>query len=220
MSFDHQGRRRAYLETATDGSTNHIDHFTYDNYLCVARNRWQPGGTIATDRFVWDPTEPVVTRPLVFYQPNAPSQLYAHDGNKNISDSVASDVTIVVRHEYSSFGKVVLVTSENEYQLSANLNPYRFSRFRSVLGNAFKSRDPVVIVSEICGVGERHCAQWGLSRWLHASRRVDENGRIGQVARNFYAICLVVRPFSQLGMEWIVGGGVKNDIKAGALRRR
>ena len=77
MSFDHQGRRRSYIETAADGSTNRLDCFTYDNYLCVARNRWQPDGTSAVDRFVWDPTEPIETRPLVFYQPNAQPRFYA-----------------------------------------------------------------------------------------------------------------------------------------------
>ena len=72
MSFDHMGRRREYLEVAANGTTNRHNRFTYDNYLCVVRNRWQPDGTSAADRFVWDPTEPVATRPLVFYQPNVP----------------------------------------------------------------------------------------------------------------------------------------------------
>ena len=35
--------------------------------------------------------------------------------------------TIAAHYEYSSFGKVVLVTSENEDQSTAYLNPYRFS---------------------------------------------------------------------------------------------
>ena len=123
MSFDHQGRRRMFLETAADGSTNHIDHFSYDNYLCVARNRWQPGGTIATDRFVWDPTEPVATRPLVFYQPNAPPQLYSIDGNKNVSDLVdADDGTISAHYEYAPFGEVILSSGD-----LALTNPFRFS---------------------------------------------------------------------------------------------
>ncbi|MBR1990792.1 MAG: hypothetical protein IJ986_00770, partial [Bacteroidales bacterium] len=77
MTFDHQGRRRSYIETSAVGTTNRLDRFTYDNYLCIARNRWQQDGTSVADRFVWDPTEPVATRPLVFYQPNAPHQLYS-----------------------------------------------------------------------------------------------------------------------------------------------
>jgi hypothetical protein len=101
--------RRLCFETAADGSTNRLDRFTYDNYLCIARNHWHPGGTSATDRFVWDPTESVATRPLVFYQPNAPPQLYAHDGNKNVSELVSvNNGTITAHYEYSSFGEVIL----------------------------------------------------------------------------------------------------------------
>ena len=123
MNFDHQGRRRLYLETAADGSTNRLDRFTYDNYLCVARNRWQPDGTSATDRFFWDPTEPVATRPLVFYQPNASPQLYAVDGNKNISELVSfDDGTISAHYEYAPFGEVILSSGN-----LAITNPFRFS---------------------------------------------------------------------------------------------
>ena len=123
MSFDHQGRRRLYLETAVDGSTKRLDRFTYDNYLCIARNRWSPDGTSATDRFVWDPTEPVATRPLAFYQPNVSPQLYAHDGNKNVSELVSvNNGTITAHYEYSSFGDIILSSGD-----LALINPFRFS---------------------------------------------------------------------------------------------
>ena len=112
-----------YLEVNANGTTNRLDRFTYDNYLCIARNRWQPDGTSAADRFTWDPTEPIATRPLVFYQPNAPPQLYSIDGNKNISELVSSDDgTITAHYEYSSFGEVIL--SSGDFAL---VNPFRFS---------------------------------------------------------------------------------------------
>ena len=115
--------RRLCFETAADGSTNRLDRFIYDNYLCVARNRWHPDGTSATNRFVWDPTEPVATRPLAFYQHNASPQLYAHDGNKNVSELVSvNNGTITAHYEYSSFGEVIL--SSGDLALS---NPFRFS---------------------------------------------------------------------------------------------
>ena len=123
MSFDHMSRRREYLEVAANGTTNRHNRFTYDNYLCVVRNRWQPDGTSAADRFVWDPTEPVATRPLVFYQPNVPPQLYAHDGNKNVSEFVSADTgTITAHYEYASFGEVILSSGD-----LALANPFRFS---------------------------------------------------------------------------------------------
>jgi RHS repeat-associated protein len=52
---------------------------------------------------------------------------YCHDGNKNVSEAVTPDATIAAHYEYSSFGKVVLVTSENEEESIAYLNPYSFS---------------------------------------------------------------------------------------------
>ena len=123
MSFDHQGRRRMYLETAADGSTNRLDRCTYDNYLCVARNRWQPDGTSAADRFVWDPMELVATRPLAFYQPNAQPQLYSIDGNKNVSELVSSaDGSISAHYEYAPFGEEILTSGS-----LALTNPFRFS---------------------------------------------------------------------------------------------
>ena len=43
----------------------------------------------------------------------------------------------------------------------------------------------------------------GLSLWSRANRRTNEKGRIGQVARYFYAPCLVIRRFTQLGMDHV-----------------
>ena len=155
MSFDHQGRRRSYIETSADGSTNHIDRFTYDNYICVARNRWQPGGTIATDRFVWDPTEPVATRPLAFYQPNAQPQLYSIDGNKNVSELVsASDGSISAHYEYAPFGEVILSSGDlaltNQFRFSSeyaddaiSLVYYNFRHLDPVTGRWLQS-DPMM----------------------------------------------------------------------------
>ena len=123
MSFDHQGRRREYLEVAANGTTNHLDRFTYDNYVCIARNRWQPDGTSVADRFTWDPTESVATRPLAFYQPNAQPQFYAIDGNKNVSELVSSaDGSISAHYEYAPFGEVILSSGD-----LALTNQFRFS---------------------------------------------------------------------------------------------
>ena len=155
MSFDHQGRRRMYLETAADGSTIHLDRFTYDNYLCVARNRWQPDGTSATDHFVWDPTEPVATRPLAFYQPNAQPQLYSIDGNKNVSELVsASDGSISAHYEYAPFGEVILSSGDlaltNQFRFSSeyaddaiSLVYYNFRHLDPVTGRWLQS-DPMM----------------------------------------------------------------------------
>ena len=77
--------------------------------------------------FIWDPTEPVATRPLVWYsstsQPfNRSTSYYTHDGNKNVSEVVAVDSTIAAHYEYSPFGAVAVQQGE-----SATANPWRFS---------------------------------------------------------------------------------------------
>ena len=127
MTFDHQGRRRLYVEVAA-GVTNKLHRFTYDDYVCIARSREvdaQHG--VGSDAFVWDRTEPIATRPLMCNPSTETPFFYCHDGNKNVSEIVSLYGTIAAHYEYSSFGKVVLVTSENEDQSTANLNPYRFS---------------------------------------------------------------------------------------------
>ena len=127
MTFDHQGRRRLYVEVVA-GVTNKLYRFTYDDYVCIARNRevdTQHG--VGSDAFVWDPTEPIATRPLMCAPSTETPFFYCHDGNKNVSEAVSLYGTIAAHYEYSSFGKVVMVTSENEDQSTANLNPYRFS---------------------------------------------------------------------------------------------
>ena len=118
MQFDRMGRRVQYLETC--GATTNRNHtFIYDNYLLIARNHYAPDGTFTTARFVWDATEPVATRPLVFYMPNATPLYYSHDGNKNVADLTAKSQTPSSHYEYSPFGASV-------YDITA-CNPFGFS---------------------------------------------------------------------------------------------
>ena len=95
MAYDGRGRR-----VRSGGET-----FVYDGYLNV-------GAT------VWDPTEPVATRPLVWLSGGSPAY-YFHDGNKNVSDVVAGSA--FARYSYAPFGR-----SEAEGELTDE-NPYRFS---------------------------------------------------------------------------------------------
>ena len=47
---------------------------------------WQSGNAVRTE-FVWDPTEPIATRPLAMRAKNWGLNLfYTHDGNKNVSE--------------------------------------------------------------------------------------------------------------------------------------
>ena len=57
-----------------------------------------------------DTSEPVATRPLVWnfstFQPfNFSTSYYTHDGNKNVSDLVASsNLSVAAHYEYAPFG--------------------------------------------------------------------------------------------------------------------
>ena len=121
MAFDRMGRRVHYLETC--GSvTNSNKVFTYDGYLQVA-NFELSTSNIKHQTFMWDPTEPVATRPLVFYGCVPAPQFYTHDGNKNVSELVSSiDASTVTHYEYGPFGEPSSQVGECSFQ-----NPFRFS---------------------------------------------------------------------------------------------
>ena len=77
--------------------------------------------------FIWDPTEPVATRPLAWnlstVQPfNSSTFFYTHDGNKNVSEVIASAGTLAAHYEYAPFGALIVSRGG-----SAAANPWRFS---------------------------------------------------------------------------------------------
>ena len=110
MQFDRMGRR----------VTKNNQRFVYDGYLQIANFEHQTSN-IKLQTFIWDPTEPIATRPLVWnYGPS--SAYYAHDGNKNVSEVVAENCDIAAHYEYAPFG---VVTSH--CGASAQSNPWRFS---------------------------------------------------------------------------------------------
>ena len=93
MSYDRIGRR----------VTKNNQRFVYDGYLQIADNNG--------NEYVWDPTEKVATRPLVWslshIEPfNFSTSFYTHDGNKNVSEVIVSNSTVVAHYEYAPFGLV------------------------------------------------------------------------------------------------------------------
>ena len=120
MSFDRIGRR----------VTKNDQRFVYDGYLQIANFEHQTSN-IKLQTFIWDPTEPIATRPLVWDQREGSATLnfesstlkfYTHDGNKNVSDSVAENCDIVAHYEYAPFGMVAA-----QYGESAAQTPWHFS---------------------------------------------------------------------------------------------
>jgi RHS repeat-associated protein len=116
MSYDRMGRRVA----------KNNQRFIYDGYLQIA-NFELSTSNFELQTFIWDPTEPAATRPLVWITPATNHQspttnFYTHDGNKNVSEVVASDCTFAAHYEYAPFGAVT--TQRGAYAAS---NPWRFS---------------------------------------------------------------------------------------------
>ena len=103
MSFDRMGRR----------VTKNAQRFVYDGYLQIADNNG--------NAYIWDPTEPVATRPLAWNRNSAVSY-YVHDGNKNVSEVVAADGALAAHYEYAPFGAVSV-----QCGASAMANPWCFS---------------------------------------------------------------------------------------------
>ena len=109
MSYDRMGRR----------VTKNNQRFIYNGYLQIADNNG--------NAYVWDPTEKVATRPLVWnsstIQPfNFSTSYYVHDGNKNVSDVVAESGDVTAHYEYAPFGAVTMQSGN-----SSAANPWRFS---------------------------------------------------------------------------------------------
>ena len=116
MSFDRLGRR----------VTKNDQRFVYDGYLQIANFEHQTSN-IKLQTFIWDPTEPVATRPLVWnfstFQPfNLSTSYYTHDGNKNVSEVVSENGDTEAHYEYAPFGSVTALCGER-----SSMNPWRFS---------------------------------------------------------------------------------------------
>ena len=107
MVFDRMGRRVDYRETRAGQVVTHF-RFVYDNFLCVQRLNAANGNAVRSE-FVWDPTEPIATRPLVMRAKNWGLNLfYTHDGNKNVSEVFyhAPQNGIAAHYDYAPFGAV------------------------------------------------------------------------------------------------------------------
>ena len=123
MAFDRLGRR-VEMRTVKDGGEA-LQRFVYDNYLCVQQLR----GTENTlfQSYVWDPTEPIATRPLRFTMSTfGLDAYYFHDGNKNVTDLVATDGTLRAHYNYTPFGVLISAVDSTSFPLTS-ANPFRFS---------------------------------------------------------------------------------------------
>ena len=99
--------------------------FSVAKHHCLANNNSQ------INLFVWDPTEPVATRPLFTTGSGNRKFFYTCDGNKNVSELVHFETRngIAARYDYAPFGAVTRAISasavtDNTFTTD---NPFRFS---------------------------------------------------------------------------------------------
>ena len=161
MAFDRMGRRVEYQETRAGQVATHF-RFVYDNYLCVQRLNADNGNAVRTE-FVWDPTEPIATRPLVMRAKNWGLNLfYTHDGNKNVSEVFyhALQNGIAAHYDYAPFGAVTRTSratrvtnrdflSENPFRFSSEYHDltlglvyYNYRHYNPIIGR-WQSLDPL-----------------------------------------------------------------------------
>ncbi len=67
-----------------------------------ARNHHAPDGAQTTDRFVWDPVEPIATRPLVFHRPAA-EVVSNWDKDKSCDQNISGHEDAVARRIKTEF---------------------------------------------------------------------------------------------------------------------
>ena len=175
MSFDRMGRR----------VTKNAQRFVYDGYLQIVNFEQSVTNSQLTTHslqlFIWDPTEPVATRPLVWnsstIQPfNFSTSYYTHDGNKNVSEVMAIDAATLAHYDCAPFGAVTSAGS------LANINHFRFSseyveddlglvyynhRHYNPIEGRWLSRDPI---AENGGIG--------LYAWCHNGVAFDFLGKV------------------------------------------
>ena len=131
--------------------TKNDQRFVYDGYLQIADNN----GNV----YIWDPTEPIATRPFAWNRNGAVSH-YTHDGNKNVSEVVEENGDIAAHYEYAPFGAETIQSGyssadnlwrfSSEYAEDDTATVYYNYRHYAPIAGRWLSRDPI---QEDGGVG-------------------------------------------------------------------
>ena len=137
MTFDRLGRRVDYCETRAGQAVTHF-RFVYDNFLCVQRLDAANDNAVRTE-FVWDPTEPIATRPLVFQPASGETAYYFHDGNKNVSE-VFYHATRVTNRDLLSENPFRF--SSEYYDFTFGLAYYNYRHYQTHIGR-WCAREPL-----------------------------------------------------------------------------
>ncbi|WPK65573.1 RHS repeat domain-containing protein [Akkermansia muciniphila] len=99
--YDYQGRR--YMKKVTqNGTVASHERYLYRGYLQIAALDMLDNRDVLRT-LLWDPLEPVATRPLALVQ-DASLYCYGVDFNKNVSEVFDAQGTIAAAYDYSPYG--------------------------------------------------------------------------------------------------------------------
>ncbi|PNC39987.1 hypothetical protein CXU20_01180 [Akkermansia muciniphila] len=101
--YDYQGRR--YMKKVTvNGTVASHEHYLYRGYLQLAVLDMLDNRNVLRT-LLWDPLEPVATRPLALARDNA-LYCYGVDFNKNVTEVFDARGTLAATYDYSPYGIV------------------------------------------------------------------------------------------------------------------
>ena len=99
--YDYQGRR--YMKKVTqNGTVAGHERYLYRGYLQIAALDMLDNRNVLRT-LLWDPLEPVATRPLALVQ-GASLYCYGTDFNKNVTEVFDAQGTIAAAYDYSPYG--------------------------------------------------------------------------------------------------------------------
>ena len=99
--YDYQGRR--YMKKVTEnGTVTSHERYLYRGYLQIAALDMLDNRNVLRT-LLWDPLEPVATRPLALVQDDA-LYCYGTDFNKNVTEVFDAQGTIAAAYDYSPYG--------------------------------------------------------------------------------------------------------------------
>ena len=100
--YDYQGRR--YMKKVTqNGTVASHERYLYRGYLQIAAQDMLDNRNVLRT-LLWDPLEPVATRPLALVQ-GASLYCYGVDFNKNVTEVFDAQGTIAAAYDYSPYGQ-------------------------------------------------------------------------------------------------------------------
>ena len=145
--YDYQGRR--YMKKVTvNGTVTSHERYLYRGYLQIAALDMLNSRNVLRT-LLWDPLEPVVTRPLALVQDNA-LYCYGVDFNKNVTEVFDAQGTIAAAYDYSPYGQVASTGDlVQPVQWSSEMNDeelalvYYNYRYYNPADGRWINRDPV-----------------------------------------------------------------------------